>query len=451
MSDLALQIRYKSMRKETATLGCLAWLGIAAWAFFYLRPIVAAMPWFAVLFACLAGGLLFVYVPFVIVTAYREGGLLILNSDGVVFPASLFGFGPRFSLKWNQLKYIDCNAEKQPSIILQPANGFSLAIATKPIVLNDLARLLHALELWSPTTSWSSRAADFRDNIHSGTTGVECSFTKLWDEELRRRFNVTTFSPHEPGTRLRSGSLIILKQLAFGGFSAVYLAEDEHREKVVVKQLVAVAALEAKEKALSMFQREAMILARLDCSGIARVIDSFVEAGDNYLVLEHVDGENLREMVRRRGALNETEVLNLALQMVSILDYLHSQNPPLVHRDFTPDNMLLKASGQLILVDFGTVSEYVRSATGTVVGKQSYMPLEQIRGKAEPRTDLYALGGTLYFLLTGRDPEPLTECSGLNGRLGRIIQRLTQAEPESRFPGAREVELCLRQNVKSLC
>jgi tRNA A-37 threonylcarbamoyl transferase component Bud32 len=446
MIDLALQIKYKKMHKATATTCCILWLAACWTAFALFYSIVAAMPWFVVLFAWIASGLLFVYVPFAIVSSYREGGVLIVNSEGVVFPRSFLGFGPHPSLKWKQLKSIDCTAHKQPVLALKRNGSLPVSIQTKSMSTNDLDQLLHALELWGPKVSWSDRAADFRDSVQSGASGAESGFTKLWDEELRRRYSVTTFAPHEPGFKLRSGAYTVLKQLAFGGFSAVYLAESEHRERVVIKQLVTNSSPEMQQKALAMFQREAQILSRLRHDGIARVIDYFVEQGVNYLILEHVDGENLRELVHRRGSLSENEASKLALQMVSMLAYLHGLEPPLVHRDFTPDNLILKANGDLTLVDFGTTTEYIRSATGTLVGKQSYMPLEQIRGKSEPRTDLYALGGTLHFLVTGRDPEPLSACSGSGGELGSVIQRLMQAEPEHRFANAREVETCLCQH-----
>lgn len=447
MNDLALQIKYKKMHKGAASVSCILWLAACwiAFALWYRNSV--AMPWYFVASAWAAGGFLFVYVPFAIVSSYQESGLVMLDSEGMVFPATLLGLGPKLTLKWSRLKSIQCSGGSHPSLILTAKGSFfPFRLSTKSLEVKDLEQLLHAVELWAPKALWSQQAADFRDRIQSGASNNASKFTRLWDEELRRRYRVTTFSPHEPGHQLGAGRYAVLKQLAFGGFSAVYLAEDDAAAtKVVIKQLVAHGSPETQQKALAMFQREAQILSRLNHDGIARVVDHFVEAGVNYLVLEHVDGENLREIVHRRGPLPDSEVVNLALKMVSMLNYMHELNSPLVHRDFTPDNLILKASGDLKLVDFGTTTEYIRNATGTMVGKQSYMPIEQIRGKSEPRTDLYSLGGTLHFLLTGRDPDPLSVSSGNRGTLGPIIERLTQPEPELRFANAREVEASLLQ------
>lgn len=450
MNDLALQIKYKKMHKGAVTISCILWLAGWCIAFALWYRYVAVMPWYVVASAWAAGGFLFVYVPFAIVSSYRESGLVILDSEGLIFPATLLGLGPKLTLRWNRLKSIHCSAGAYPNLIFKTKAGlFPLRLSTKSMETNDLVQLLHAVELRAAKALWSPRAAEYRDSVQNGDSGNKSEFTRLWDEELRRRYRVTTFSPHEPGQKLGAGRYTILKQLAFGGFSAVYLAESETAEKVVIKQLVAHGGVEMQQKALAMFQREAQILSRLNHDGIARVIDHFVEGGINYLVLEHVEGENLRELVHRRGSLPDNEALDLALKMVSILNYMHELNAPLVHRDFTPDNLILTASGSLKLVDFGTTTEYIRKATGTMVGKQSYMPMEQIRGKSEPRTDLYALGGTLHFLLTGRDPEPLSVSHGnKRGKLTSLIERLTQSEPELRFANAREVESSLLQYLQ---
>lgn len=124
-------------------------------------------------------------------------------------------------------------------------------------------------------------------------------------------------------------------------------------------------------------------------------------------MLEYIQGDNLREYVRKHGPLEESLVIDLMLQMADVLCYLHQQNPPIIHRDFTPDNLVLKADRSLIVIDFGAANEYIGTATGTLIGKQCYMPPEQVRGKSDLSTDLYALGGTASFLLTGNDPEAL--------------------------------------------
>jgi serine/threonine protein kinase len=102
-------------------------------------------------------------------------------------------------------------------------------------------------------------------------------------------------------------------------------------------------------------------------------------------------------------------VVRWLLEAAKILQYLHSQSPPLIHRDVTPDNLVLARDGCLSLIDFGAANALLGTATGTLVGKQSYIAPEQFRGKAGLSSDIYSLGATVYFALTGREPEPLTE------------------------------------------
>jgi serine/threonine protein kinase len=94
-------------------------------------------------------------------------------------------------------------------------------------------------------------------------------------------------------------------------------------------------------------------------------------------------------------------------QILTVLIYLEQQSPPVVHRDLTPENIVFRPQGNLAVIDFGAANEFIGTATGTVVGKQGYIAPEQFRGKAELKSDIYSLGCTAHFLLTGREPEAL--------------------------------------------
>lgn len=393
----------------------------------------------------LIGGLVFVYVPYSVVSAYTEGGLLIVNSDGITFPPGLCGLGNRLSLRWKDLKLVDYNQNNR-CLKLQTKSRTTHTISTKKIAQPEAEQLLFAMEVWNPKLIWTQAAADYKDETQNAKLGTDDIFTRSWETELKRRYAVTTFAPHQPGKKLQSGRLNILKQLAFGGFSAIYLAEDENRQRVVVKELVPNAQNDAgQSKAIEMFDREAKLLSRINNPQIARVLDSFVENNRHYLVLEFIDGENLRELVNRKGPLSEELVVFYAKQMLNILEYLHRMEPPVVHRDFTPDNLIVTVSGTLHLVDFGAANAFVSASTGTLVGKQSYMPIEQVRGKAEPRSDLYALGCTLAFLLTGKDPEPLTtvEVTSAKTALKEVIKKLTALEVSDRYASTVDAQLAL--------
>jgi serine/threonine protein kinase len=272
------------------------------------------------------------------------------------------------------------------------------------------------------------------------------SFTSLWDEEFSSRYSATLFVPLATGATLQSGAIKIVELIACGGSAAIYSAKTREGANVVIKEAVVPkhANEQLKTKALEMFNREALLLSKLDHPNIAKVLDYFIENEHHYEVLEFIDGMDLRRFVKDRGPQREEFVLNWASQICEVLVYLHSQAPPIVHRDLTPDNLVLSVSVGLVLIDFGAANAFIGTATGTMVGKQSYMPPEQLRGRAVPASDIYALGCTLYFLLTGNDPIPLEvanpgESTVVSHDLNALIMKCTAQQANERFKTTREV------------
>ncbi|MBX9693055.1 MAG: serine/threonine protein kinase, partial [Cyanobacteria bacterium] len=245
-------------------------------------------------------------------------------------------------------------------------------------------------------------------------------------------------------------------QLGAGGLAAVYLAEDKSKRMVAVKESVIppLADVKLKEKAREMFKRESQMLSRVNHPQIVKVLDHFVENERDYLVLEYLPGRTLRELVRKDGAQEPEQVRDWAIQIAGILDYLHNQEPPLVHRDLTPDNLVITADGVVHLIDFGASNEFVGQATGTFVGKQLYIAPEQFRGKAEPASDIYAMGATLYFLLTGKDPSALAEShpkralSSLSDDWDRLVADATKLSVGERFSSAADLLVRLQSMDK---
>jgi serine/threonine-protein kinase len=131
--------------------------------------------------------------------------------------------------------------------------------------------------------------------------------------------------------------------------------------------------------------------------------------------------------------------------MSDVLQYLHSQHPPVIHRDISPDNIVINKAGDAVLIDFGAANEFVGEATGTLVGKQAYMSPEQIRGKVTPQSDIYSLGATIYFLLTGKDPEPLTSSrprkidQSISAPLDDLVHACTKLDLAERIKDASEL------------
>jgi len=201
---------------------------------------------------------------------------------------------------------------------------------------------------------------------------------------------------------------------------------------------------QARSKALDMFKKEALLLSKLEHKDIAKIYDHFLEDGRHYMTLEYIQGEDLRRLVARRGPISERKVSQWMRQILKVLLYLEKQTPPLVHRDLTPENIVLRPKGSLALIDFGAANEFIGTATGTVVGKQGYISPEQFRGKAELRSDIYSLGCTAHFLLTAKEPEALMQSSPKNfnkqvtDNMNDLIMQMTCQKVEER-PTAEQV------------
>jgi serine/threonine protein kinase len=193
--------------------------------------------------------------------------------------------------------------------------------------------------------------------------------------------------------------------LGQGGMGAVYRAWDlSLNMPVAIKE-----NLDASPEAQKQFGREAQILARLSHPNLPRVTDYFFISGQGqYLVMDFVEGEDLATMLNRLGALPEPQVLYWVSQVCDALAYLHSQPSPIIHRDIKPANIKIGPNGRAMLVDFGIAKVYDRYLATTIGAKAvtpGYSPPEQYGGgTTDARSDIYALGATLYHLLTGRQP-----------------------------------------------
>jgi serine/threonine-protein kinase len=201
---------------------------------------------------------------------------------------------------------------------------------------------------------------------------------------------------------------------------AVYRAEDLRLEgricavKEVRPDPDATPAMLAQSR--EQFHREATTLARLDHPNLPKVSDTFNEEGREYLVMDFVEGRDLRQAVeeqrRKRTFLDEHRVLQWTHQLCDALSYLHSRKPPVLHRDIKPSNIKLTPTGLIKLVDFGLVKLLATDQTRTVTvlqgrGTAAYTPLEQYggdTGHTDVRSDIYSLGATLYHLLTNQPP-----------------------------------------------
>ncbi len=203
---------------------------------------------------------------------------------------------------------------------------------------------------------------------------------------------------------------------------AVYEAVDERLDSTIALK----ETFFSDERLRKQFEREARLLARMHHPALPRVSDHFSEGEGQFLVMHFIAGDDLAEMIAKRGGPFPTEqVLTWADQLLDALDYLHTQDPQIIHRDIKPQNLKLTQRGQIILLDFGLAKgqagEISRITTSaSIFGyTPNYAPLEQIQGLGtDARSDLYALAATLYHLMTGvKPPDALTRAAAIvNGQ-----------------------------------
>jgi hypothetical protein len=230
------------------------------------------------------------------------------------------------------------------------------------------------------------------------------------------------------------GRYRIVRQLGQGGMGAVYEAVDQRLDTTVALK----ETLFADERLRKQFEREARLLARLHHPALPRVSDHFSEGDGQFLVMQYIAGDDLSEkMTRKRGPFPADQVLTWADQLLDALDYLHTQDPQIVHRDIKPQNLKLTPRGQIILLDFGLakgqagdISRVTTSAS--IFGyTPNYAPLEQIQGLGtDARSDLYSLGATVYHLMTGvKPPDALTRAAALVNGQPDPLQLASVANP----------------------
>jgi eukaryotic-like serine/threonine-protein kinase len=232
----------------------------------------------------------------------------------------------------------------------------------------------------------------------------------------------------------------VVRLLAEGGMGAVYEATDERLGNIVALKKTRFSD-DTMRKA---FEREARLLARLRHAALPVVSDHFTEDDGQFLVMQFIPGDDLEEMLNKRGEpFSVDEVLRWADQLLDALDYLHTQQPPIIHRDIKPQNLKLTERGQIVLLDFGLAkgdaanSAMLTSAKSIYGYTPHYAPLEQIQGTGtDHRSDLYSLAATLYHLMTGvippgplarlsaaagKDPDPMKLAGSLNPRINASV------------------------------
>ena len=206
---------------------------------------------------------------------------------------------------------------------------------------------------------------------------------------------------------LRAGRYAIIGVLGAGSQAETLDAVDKQDGRAVaIKRFQVRGAKSWKDVELA--EREARVLATLSHPNLPVYIEHFEEDGALYLVMEKIDGETLASLRRRKVSLSSQDIARFLTDAESVLSYLHSRLPPIIHRDIKPGNVIRRADGSFALVDFGSVRDQLKPEGGsTVVGTFGYMAPEQFQGRALPGSDVYAVGATALSLVTGCEPENL--------------------------------------------
>lgn len=244
----------------------------------------------------------------------------------------------------------------------------------------------------------------------------------------------------------------ILKLVGKGGMSKVYLAMDQNLNKQwAVKEIEKHPEDKNNTIIIQSALAEANMIKRLDHPLLPRIVDIIDKPEAIYIVMDYIEGEALSKVLDRQGAQPQNEVIGWAIDLCKVLDYLHTQNPPIIYRDMKPANIMLLPNGSVKLIDFGIAREYKNENMADTVslGTRGYAAPEQFGGKGQTdvRTDIYSLGVTLYHLLTGHNPsEPPYEVypirhwnPRLSSGLESIILKCTQANPQDRYQSCVEL------------
>lgn len=250
-----------------------------------------------------------------------------------------------------------------------------------------------------------------------------------------------------PGTVVASRYRVI-QPLGQGGMKTVYLAEDlrfQARQCALAVMVDIFTTEQTRRDAVIGFEREADVLAQLDHPAIPKVSDRFSEQDHHYFVMDYVAGQTLEaKLAVAGGRLGQAEAIDLVVQICDALDYLHHRNPPVVYRDLKPANIIVTPNGRIKLVDFGIARHFTRN--GTTIGTIGFAAPEQYQGQCEPRSDIYALAATLYYLVSGRDPArfpldfpPLsTLLPDCDSNLDQLVGEALKRDPGQRPANARE-------------
>jgi serine/threonine protein kinase len=286
--------------------------------------------------------------------------------------------------------------------------------------ISPVEKIMAQAGAWIPCSNCGARnAATDQFCSHCGYSLTQMATAQTLAKSFHTAATWATSGPvpHRITGALQSGQQLsgryrVVRIVGKGGFGAVYEATDARFQarRVVALKEMSDAQLNPMERATAIqnFRNEADLLVPLSHPNLPHVSDFFEEDGKAYLVMEFIQGKTLeKEQEDAGGPLDERRVMNWAIQLCDVLNYLHTQQPPIVFRDMKPSNVMVTKNDQIKLIDFGIARFFKTTATKdtTSLGSRGYAPLEQYgQGQTDHRSDIYALGATLYTMLTNTAP-----------------------------------------------
>jgi serine/threonine protein kinase len=365
---------------------------------------------------------------------------IVINAEGLLFPGAFLGqliFRPLRA--WSDIKSVRLRKSKLFGEKIEIAfhSGGGISLSPNQLSTEDLDQLLTAIDEYSDSCSFDNALIEYRQKL------PDPSRTRKFgdDQAIARRnpskYKSTIFTPLANGDVIRNGTIRIVRQFSSRPLSAVYLVRIKSQLAVLKEFVVPTNSAEGSDVMLT-FERECQLLQSLDHPKIVKVLETFQEGDHHYLLIEYANGQDLYTLACDNPITNEEVIIDWAKQICGIMEYLHSRDPVILHRDLSPDNIVLDQSGQLRLIDFGAANQFMEGVTGTLIGKQAYIAPEQLRGKATPQSDIYSFGGTLYYLLTGKEPKALAQCNlqhdgyNVSAKINDLIAACTEFEADKR-------------------
>lgn len=236
-----------------------------------------------------------------------------------------------------------------------------------------------------------------------------------------------------------------------GGMSRVFMGTDMKLQNKLwaIKEVSRNATDQAGRPIEQSLAIEAELLSKLDHPMIVDIVDIVTTDECIYVVMDYVEGKSLDKVIREEGPQKEEDIQDWALQICDALDYLHSQDPPIIYRDMKPSNIMLRPDGYIKLIDLGVAREYKDKSTKDTVsfGTEGYAPPEQYgKAQTDARSDIYALGATMWHLLAGESPSeyPLPDVRSKNESVGEgfaqvIVPKCTQLDRDLRYQNCNEL------------